>query len=341
MANILDYLIPDTMRHVRNVQRWENAREQQDEIKSKQAAIETLKAFMSQPDEFEGVQQDRVPTPEVLAAYAKAKGTSWPMAQNPQAETGGPPPGVTGGTPFASMDQPKETLAVMRSPLSQTSNEIGQKAVADAMAKLKVREANLANEGDLSAREFERQAQAIPGKIETLGGILKPYGYDDADIAAQVTGKYPGARASELKRQEHYPPRDTSPKLYATEEGWMPYEDAIGKKGAPRAGAGGAGGAGGEKVPPQVKQAQDLIKRLVPAITGQINPTAAILLSMNPDNARNPMVQQAISGAQLPAELKSLYDQAVQVLNTYYGVTQQPPAGAAGADQNDPLGILK
>ena len=42
MANILDYLIPDTMKHVRNVQRWENARELQDEIKNKQAALETL-----------------------------------------------------------------------------------------------------------------------------------------------------------------------------------------------------------------------------------------------------------------------------------------------------------
>lgn len=335
MANILDYLIPDTMKHVRNVQRWENARELQDEIKNKQAALETLAAFAKQPDVFDGVQQNRAPTPEVLAAYQKATGTAWPMAQNPQAESGGPPPGVAGGMPFASMDQPKETLAVMRSPLSQTSNEIGQKAVADALAKLKVREANLANEGDLPAREFQKQTQAIPGKIETLGGILKPYGYDDADIAAQVTGKYPGERASELKRLEHYPPRDTSPRLYATEDGWMPYEDAIGRKGAQRA------GAGGEKVPPQVKQAQDLIKRLVPSITGQINPTAALLLSMNPDNARNPMVQQAISGAQLPAELKSLYDQAVQVLNTYYGVSPQQPPAAAGADPNDPLGILK
>lgn len=318
MATLLDYLIPQTMKHVRSV----------DDI-DRQRAIQTLEAFAKQPDLFQGVQAGPPPA-EVMAAYQKATGTQWPMAQNQQ--TGAPPPGVGRSDSFLSNNLPAETLAVMRSPLSQVSNEMGQKAVAETLAKIKARETGLENEGDLATREFQKKAQMIPGQMETLGGILKPYGYDQADIAAQVTGKYPGERAAELKRKEHYPPRDPSVKLYATEEGWMPADMAIGKQRPPT-----GGGAKGAAMPPQVKAAQDLVKRLTPVVTGSVSPMVALLSGMIPEAQSNPALAKALQGGQLPPELKALYDQSVQILNAYYGV---PAQGAATTENpNDPLGI--
>lgn len=326
MPNFLDYLIPQTMGHVRRAE----MQDQQIQDAERKRALESVMAYMQQPKMFEGLPEQRVPPPEVLAAYAKGTGTSWPTAQMEQ--TGAPPPGVQEPVPGLASNMPQETLAVMRTPQSQLTAEMSQKAVAEALAKIKGQETTLANQGDLPAREFQATAAQIPGKIETLGGILKPYGYDPTDVAAQVVGKYPGAREAELKKMSHYPPRDTAPKLFATSEGLLPYDQAIGKPKAPT----GAGAA----LDPRVKWAHDFIKRMTPVVTGQVSPLQMWAMGNIPEIAGNPAAQKALQGGQLPPELKAMYDEAVKIVSQAMGVQQAPMTPPEQATtSNDPLGI--
>ena len=75
-----------------------------------------------------------------------------------------------------------------------------------------------------------------------------------------------------------------------------------------------------DKAPPQVKQAQSLVLKFAKSI----DPTVAALIAANPAMANNPLVKKAID-AGIPDELKDAYDEAVGILNEYYGVESKPP----------------
>lgn len=71
-----------------------------------------------------------------------------------------------------------------------------------------------------------------------------------------------------------------------------------------------------EKVPPQVKQAQTFVLKFAESI----NPIVAALITMNPAAAKDPKVQKELN-KEVPQNLRPAYDEAVKILNEYYGVS--------------------
>jgi hypothetical protein len=325
MATLLDYLIPQTMEAGRRA-----------DLYDQQRALETLNAYAVQPDRFEGVEQTRVPSPDVLAAYTKATGgLPWPKSPVPQ--TGGPPPGVAGGQPFASMNMPAETLAVMRSPINQTVREMGEKAAGEAMAKIRGRETMLANQGNLPTRELQTQ-------METLGSVLKPAGFTDTDIGASIAGRYPMASQKELAAARSDGSLNMNELALKAAGGDQEAAKALQLIAQThRAGLRDAGSsAGGEAKPPAVvKLAQQFMQKFGPYISQQLPPMMQILLATSP-NAKE--LVQAIQSSPIDPSIKQQYLYYSQILDQWtraqmgaMGIT--PGAAPAAPAENDPLGI--
>lgn len=85
-----------------------------------------------------------------------------------------------------------------------------------------------------------------------------------------------------------------------------------------------------ERVPPQVKQAQSMVLKFAKTV----DPTVAALISTNPKMANSPLVKQAMQ-AGIPENLKPAYDEAVKILNSYYGVEAKQPGAGAGSGGGD------
>jgi hypothetical protein len=334
MPNLLDYLFPQTMGHVRGVERQEFAQKTAQEALERQKGLETLAAFSKQPDLFAGVPEARVPSPEVLAAYTKSTGLNWPMA--PMEQTGAPPQGLQEPVPGLASNMPQETLAVMRSPISQVTNEMNQKAVAETLSKIKAREAGLEAEGTLPQRELQQ-------KSETLQNVFGPAGFTPTDIGASIIGKYPLASQKEL--------------LTARGDASMsPTELAL------KAAGGDASRAMGmlsqmhrdslkppaAQAPPVVKMAQQFMQKFGPYISSQLPPMMQVLFASGTLSAE---VVQAIQSAPIDPAIKQQFmyyskilDQWTQSQMRQMGIDPsafaQPSAPApAPASSNDPLGI--
>ncbi|KKM86064.1 hypothetical protein LCGC14_1282780 [marine sediment metagenome] len=84
-----------------------------------------------------------------------------------------------------------------------------------------------------------------------------------------------------------------------------------------------------EKVPPKVSQAQKLVLKFAQTM----DPMMAALISMNPAMANSPLVKQAMD-AGIPPELKPAYDEAIKIIDEYYGVEtgaqETAPESSAG-----------
>ncbi len=73
-----------------------------------------------------------------------------------------------------------------------------------------------------------------------------------------------------------------------------------------------------EVVPDKVKQAQALVVKFAESV----DPTVAALIAANPKHANNPIIQNMLAGTKVPEDLKPAYDEAIKILNDFYGAKQ-------------------
>jgi hypothetical protein len=327
MATILDYLIPHTMAAGRQADEYERM------LNAKKVA-----AWSAQPDVFQGVNQARVPPPEILAAYQGASGSPWPMA--PDMQTGAPPPGLQEPVPGLASNMPQETLAIMRSPIAQTTNEMNEKTVAETLAKLKAQEAGLAAQGDLPARQMQKQ-------METLGSTLGPVGFTPMDIGASIAGRYPMAAQKELATARG--DTNISPtELALKAAGGDPRQAMQLMAQMHREGLRDAGVSTGKaaQAPPVVKLAQQFMQKFGPYVSQQLPPMMQMLAATG---TLSPEVIQAVQAAPIDPTIKQQFlyyskilDQWTKSQMTEMGMDPSAlaqPSAPAPAPSNDPLGI--
>lgn len=276
----------------------------------REAAARTLSAYYAQPDRFQGVGREGMPPAEVMTAYKTLTGLPWPSRPVER------PPGGTIGQRYGpesemTVNMPTEVpipASAVRSPLEGETYGIEERGKATARGQVAGKKVI----GDWLGKDYpELSREDVMEKI----GVGLPY--------KTTRGRTMAEKGEDYGFGLEHP---TSTLGFAMQEAGYPGTGKITDIVSELA---QAQTLLEEKVPAEVKQAQQLVVSLIRQT--QPNPVMEILVANNPEKAMDPKIQQLFGGREIPEDVKKAYDNATRIITAYYA--QKAGTAEPGAEE--------